>query len=149
VAEEEATAHLFAAKLWNYDWQANATFVYYKPFHELNGQWVYPPNKHADAYHASKWMTSTAHCTLPWTDRGVEWDWLAFYWNATSRDRPNYTKLSQLASIYSYACTGTWYLPCQYQDPSPSQILGAAALCLTSQQYSRLATTMNSFGVAW
>jgi hypothetical protein len=150
VAEEEGTAHFFSTELWNRNTEPNATFVYYKPFMGVNGGWSYPPMA-MGAYNPIRWMTTYPPCSTPWTDRGVEWDWLTFYWNVTARDRVDFTPLYSLAAIYMYACSGNFYTRCNYQDPTSTQIKAAAAALFgpSSSKYRRCASTMDNFGVAW
>jgi hypothetical protein len=116
-AANEGFAHFFATKLFNNDQHAESIFVYYKPL-RFGGDWI-PPFA-ISGYIPVSFME--ALCTpSSFSHSGVEWDWLTFFYNVTSRDRPNYTTIPDLYRIYSRACSGdpTTGCPC-VPDPPPS-----------------------------
>lgn len=127
-SEIEGFGHAFATRIFNGGGQTNATFVYYKPFRQDSGVYLYPPFGR-DAYNPQQWMNS--HCSS--AGRGVEWDWLTFYTNVSSTSSSNATQFDELFDVYRQACTGSTSTNCNSQhvlwsslDASASTYYGGA-----------------------
>ncbi len=145
-AQQEGFAHAFASRVFNNPFQADGTFVYYKPFLPLFGPVQYPPIGR-DAFAAQRWMEN--YCLG--SQVGVEYDWLLFEYNVSSRDRENATDIPQLFDIYKMACTGTTTLKCAYnQDTIQWSDLRASAqgyYGAFDPRYQRFHVTGEDFGV--
>jgi hypothetical protein len=117
-AQLEGFAHAFASRVFNWTSDSNATFVYYKPFLYDSSFVGYPPLGF-DAYNPYLWMED--HCTS--SGRGVELDWLNFYYGVSSEDTANQTIFSNLFEIYMQTCTGNAGIACSGQDVQWSALL--------------------------
>jgi len=130
-ASLEGAAHYFSTKIWNNDSQANAKFVYYKKFQNVDGTITYPPYGY-EGFNPVKWMEN--HCSggPNWTGMGTEWDWLTFRYNIASRDRTNRTMSTDVNGIMNRACLGypgcdsNWSLPPGQYDGYTESIVDAA-----------------------
>jgi hypothetical protein len=157
VAQYEGFAHFFATKVWNNDTQADATFVYYKRFQNSETSFTEPPMA-KNGFDPIKWLettpgtgTSPPGCKTPWSGLGVEFDWLTFFYNVTSRDSgraATRTTLPDLYNIYELACGGTCT---NTTAPTGVQLYNAACTYFVSHSrltaWYRFRDTMTAHGV--
>jgi hypothetical protein len=89
------------------------------------------------------------HCTS--SGRGVEYDWMGFFYNVASSSSANNTTFSNLFDIYKRACTGSTITKCGNQDvqwnamDSNAQAYYGGPL---DQRYRRFHDTGINYGVA-
>lgn len=112
-AQTEGFGHFFASDVLNDGAQSNCTFNYYKEFLE-NGASVENPTlppvpkscitqvRWLEALHPNASGVPTS-CLM--ADRGVEWDWMNFYWSLRNKVSPY--SYAQIASVYTQTCGGT------------------------------------------
>jgi hypothetical protein len=150
-AQREGFAHAFAARMLNRTEQANAIFPYYKPvkfFATTNT--IFPP------VNMNLWSGSG---TGPWmfnkcpaAGRGVEWDWMIFFYRVASESSINYTTFNDLFNIYKRACTGGAG-SCSDQQVNWANLLSAAQAyyggSTTNPKYTRFRDMGVSGGVAF
>ncbi len=98
-AQVEGWAQFFGSTNLNVGSQSDCTFVYYKEFKMGNGVVQPVPNAKA-CYTPILWMET--YC--PATTRGVEWDWMNFYWRLDNKDAYAY---ADFKSVYQQACGGS------------------------------------------
>jgi hypothetical protein len=99
LAQFEGFAHAFATRAFNSWVQQDAVFVYYKAI-KLPFFGVVQPPRAISAVADYRWMESIC----PATSRGVELDWLSFFYRVSAESAPNYTSFAQLYDIYRLAC---------------------------------------------
>lgn len=80
-AQVEGWAQFFGSTNLNSGSQSNCTFVNYKEFKNPSGS-VQPVPNAKGCYSPVLWMET--YC--PATTRGVEWDWMNFYWRLDNKD---------------------------------------------------------------
>ena len=148
-AQIEGFAHAFSSRIFNSSSDANGTFVYYKPFLDdgLNSN---PPPQSFSTYYPEHWMQN--HC--PDADRGIEMDWMSFYFNVMSLATSNPTSPQDLFSIYRRACTGNPNSNCNNSHPMPWATLDQNAKTHfggspSNPNYLRFRDTGLDSGVAW
>jgi hypothetical protein len=100
-AEVEGFAQAFALRTFNRTNQFDPVMVYYKPFKfSAATNTVFPPLA-LDGWGAGTgWMRE--HCPEAW--KGVELDWMRFFFRVSSETSSNATKFSDIFSIYRRAC---------------------------------------------
>jgi hypothetical protein len=113
-AQQEGLAHYTAAVMWN-DWtQTNCSFAYYKTFKNANGTLTQPPMA-KECFTYVKWLET--YCQAP--DRGVEWDWLIFYFRISSGALSAASRITiqERHRLYRRACTGSPMTNCNTVSP--------------------------------
>jgi hypothetical protein len=148
-AQIEGFAHAFASRVFNWAGEANGTFVYYKPFLD-DGLGSNPPPQAFSTFYPDHWMEN--HC--PDANRGIEMDWMTFYFNAMSFASANETSTQDLFSIYRRACTGDPNSNCSHINPMPWTTLDQNAQThyggsSSDPRYVRFRDTAFDTGVAW
>jgi hypothetical protein len=118
-AQKEGFAHAFATRVFNSWVEPNATFVYYKPV--LTYGISYPPVPTA-IFNEYRWMENFC----PAEGRGVELDWLTFFYRVSSEGAPNYTSFKRLWDIYRRTCTGSTTGNCSGQEVQWGNLLANA-----------------------
>ncbi|MDJ0763444.1 MAG: hypothetical protein QNJ97_10685 [Myxococcota bacterium] len=115
-AQSEGFAHFISSAVFNKrnTTDQNGFFGYYKPIN-------YPPGRidctddvcPVDLTQFERWWHTW--CDTSWNDRGVEWDWLVFFWNLwTADDSSRYSITDildvweRLISSYSHYSDWTW-----------------------------------------
>ncbi len=143
-AQMEGFAHAFASRVFNSPFEANGTFVYYKPFEFWPGAFLYPPVGR-NAFAMVHWMET--HCLA--SARGTEFDWLTFEYNISSHNQSNPTDLPQLFDIYKRACTGNPSINCGGQNVQWETLRLAAQTHYgaANPRYVRFRDTGMSYGV--
>jgi hypothetical protein len=107
VAQNEGFAHLVALDAMNYDGESDASFVYYKNFlhpHDTGDPDGQPPPIQFNGRLARKWMET--HCNLSTPYRGVEMDWMGFYY-AVHSTTSNWYTFAQIKDVYTQTCGGS------------------------------------------
>jgi hypothetical protein len=145
----EGFAHAYSSRIFNNDNEANGYFAYYKPFltpYVTPNQTVYPPMWFATLWDA-KFMSS--YCGA--SNKGIELDWMQFYYQLTARQTINKTSISQLFSIYKLACTGSINTKCNNQTVTWEKLRAAAQTYwgTGSALYNRFRDTGIAAGVNW
>jgi hypothetical protein len=148
-AQVEGFAQAFAARTFNYTSQTNASFVYYKPFMtDIWGSVDYPP-VWFDAYSPALWMETNCFAS----NRGVEMDWMNFYYRVAAESASTPVSFTQIFGIYNRACTGNPATKCDNQTVSWSGLSSSALTHFggsTSNPYYRQFTDWGSdSGVAY
>ncbi len=102
-AQQEAYAHLYAARTINDGAEIDMIFPYYKEFRLDDGTIMHPPVVVSVAAAPGgpyfRWMEG--HCLQ--SNSGTELDWLVFYYQ-THRWTPSPFSMSDLRSLYRQAC---------------------------------------------
>ncbi|MCC6213812.1 MAG: hypothetical protein IT376_03015 [Polyangiaceae bacterium] len=133
-AQIEGWAHFVAARLFNNKSESNCTYVYYKEFLESGDEFpaILPPPLGRSCWNPIRWMES--YCVA--NNRGVEWDWLNFYWKVNSTGGTATISVSQLYDIYRRAC-GTYPASCNSSNTvNWTQALAGAYVHFGSNQYN-------------
>jgi hypothetical protein len=118
-SEIEGFGHFFASDIFNNGADNNCTFVYYKEFLEdgaTTGTW---PPVAKSCFNTVQWMNN--HCGQ--NERGVEWDWLGFYWHVHNKTSTAYS-YANIATVFKQACGGTF---CEGTDSVSWSTLKTAA----------------------
>jgi len=157
-AQGEGFAHAFATRAFNSTSQTNGTIRYYKEFKNTDGS-VTPPPVSKDAYNKARWHE--LRCTTE-ARRGVEWDWLTFFFNVSNTSASYATTFDEINEIYRVACDKGILDQCdimdspQWNDPPPPEdpdeftsLQEAAQEVLTSNQFNRFRNTGQEWGVDW
>jgi hypothetical protein len=97
-ARKEGFAHFFATHMFNWHWEEDCRFAYYKEWMDASGI-VHAPPVDIDCDVPVRWMQS--YCPGP--DAGVEHDWLGFFW-ALLDDPDTHAGIAELHGIFD-ACT--------------------------------------------
>jgi hypothetical protein len=119
-AQAEGFAHAFATRAFNNWVEQNGTFVYYKPFLAFG---VSQPPVPVNMFTDFRWMES--FCTAE--GRGVELDWVTFFYRVSAEFAPNYTPFTKLFDIYRRTCSGNTTTNCTAtQDPQWAGLLANA-----------------------
>jgi hypothetical protein len=100
-AELEGFAHGFASRVYNYPYDWNASFTYYKPFLDDWSTFWFAPVAF-DSFTSAQWLEN--HCVD--SAAGVEMDWMAFYYSVTTELFSGSLTMQDLFSIYRRTCTG-------------------------------------------
>lgn len=107
-AETEGWAQFYATRLFNNQQEGHGTFVYYKQAWINLGFWeVAQPPVAFNAYYNGTWMED--RCLAD--DRGVELDWLNFFWNVHTAPEGSVARLSvdELTNVWAAAgYQGRW-----------------------------------------
>jgi hypothetical protein len=154
----EGYAHATATRAFNTDNSTgNAIFAYYKPWRGFDSdasdpEITYPPVPFTLAATAQlRWMAN--RCPTGATNKGIEYDWLRFYYAISVASIANPTTFNDLASIYRRACTGSPTGECVFGSHSPTwSSLTAAALAhyggsATNAKFVRFRDSGAAFGV--
>jgi hypothetical protein len=122
-AEFEGFAQAFALRTFNRTNQFDPVMVYYKPFKfSAATNTVFPPLA-LDGWGAGTgWMRE--HCPEAW--KGVELDWMRFFFRVSSDTSSNPTRFSDIFAIYRRACGGTTVRCDGFDDISWEHLLVAA-----------------------
>ena len=108
----EGFAHFYAARILNAPASSTPQFIYYKEAWSGTITPFAPPFA-VNPLQYQKWMEN--NCTTnPQTNKGVEADWMSFYYN-TNVASSNNTSLTDLGDIYRRAC-GTSPTNCNQQN---------------------------------
>lgn len=97
-AQVEGWGHFFAAYSTNNPAHAQCMFGYYKQFREDDGTVWYPPVLKS-CYAETKWLNN--HCATNSANKGVEYDWMNFYWRLMAKDGYSF---ADFARVYKKAC---------------------------------------------
>ena len=135
VGAKEGFAQFYGDKLYNFDTEPNATFVYYKPFPNSTtpGDDAPPPvakDGFGDYYNNPgpdlRW--NMKKCGGGYNGTSVEYDWMRFYYNIGSQDSgraATRTQMLDLFAIYKLAC-GTQCTPSNYTNVAFNSLNSAA-----------------------
>lgn len=102
-AQHEGFGHFYGTKLFNNLTQNDAKFVYYKHF-MLNTA-AEPPPVPANALNRYRWMELNCDPGAQ-TDRGVELDWLTFYYEVHTQTSQKFS-MADIRDVYRKACGDT------------------------------------------
>jgi hypothetical protein len=145
----EGFAQAYAARVFNDDGQANATFVYYKPFLTPynNPNYTMNPPMSFNAFTNNRFMSN--YCGA--AGKGIELDWMQFYYQLTARATINKTEMSYLFSIYKIACTGNQATKCNNQTVTWEKLRAAASTFWGANSfiYAKFRDTGINAGVNW
>jgi hypothetical protein len=143
-AQNEGWANFYAVNLFNNPNHSDAYFAYYKevflpPFFFLD-----PPVK-VNTYAPIQWMRT--YCPL--ASRGVELDWLQFYWWVRNKGVSSVRySFANFNSVYRRACTGGSGACTNEHDALWSQLVNAInALPLSADKRQHWVTTGANYGV--
>jgi hypothetical protein len=104
VAQSEGFSHFYATDLFNNPSHTVAWFPYCKEWHYDGQGHGYPPPNKVQAYASgSRWFWLKNHCLE--FDRGVELDWLGFYYELHNKTSNKFS-LYQIGDVYREACNG-------------------------------------------
>jgi hypothetical protein len=98
----EGFAHAFAVRVFNRTTDFNGNMVYYKPFKWTATSTPLIPPLALDAWGATPgpWMKN--NCVE--AGKGVELDWMVFFYRISTEAQANFTRFDELFSIYQRAC---------------------------------------------
>lgn len=150
----EGFAHFFASRIWNDRSGYGGIFTYYKhflqPMPNLPPVNVPPPFARI-ASGVLHWLDVRCGAE-PQVGRGVEWDWLMFYYDVNTGAAADRTPLGgappNLGTIYERAC-GTPGTPCKSQKVPYASLLGSAAVEFggNDPRFIRFRDTGNTHGI--
>jgi len=153
-AQSEGFAHAFAARVFNFDSQADGLFTYYKPFkspYSVPNPTLGPPLG-IRMFWDTKFMSN--FCSSGSAGKGIEFDWMQFFYKVTALQTPNRVSVQDLFFMYRHACAnGNWWATCSADDPNStvswSKLLTAAQLLYgaTDPRYIRFRDTGVAVGV--
>lgn len=144
----EGFAQAYAARVFNEDSQANATFVYYKPFFTPynNPNYKMNPPMSFSAFSNNRFMSN--YCGA--ANKGVELDWMQFYYQLTAQATLNKTEMSYLFSIYKLACTNNVNTKCNGQTVTWEKLRATAQTYWGGNPiYTKFRDTGVNAGVNW
>lgn len=128
-ANNEGFAHFYSSNLFNNPSESNCTFVYYKTMKSWNSllnKFVDkdPPagvSCYTPASSSERWLYD--QCPDARTNKGVELDWLRFFWEMHNKTTYAYV-FDDINRTFREACTGSTSLPCNgnsvFFDEPPS-----------------------------
>jgi hypothetical protein len=139
-SQAEGFAQLYSSRLFNDPAGADCWFGYYKEFTDSSGA-VHDPPYPVNCKQQVKWMEN--QCLA--SNRGVEYDWLEFYYDINTAPAAEKTILPDLWQVYLGACGPN----CDGADPGWTQVKNSALAYYggTSAKYSRVVASGNNFGV--
>lgn len=144
----EGFAQAYAARVFNIDSQPNATFVYYKPFFTPynNPNYKMNPPMSFSAFSNNKFMSN--YCGA--ANKGIELDWMQFYYQLTASATLNKTEMSYLFSIYRLACTNNVNTKCNGQTVTWEKLRATAQTYWGGNPiYTKFRDTGVNAGVNW
>ncbi len=113
-AQVEGFAHAFSARVFNFDGQNDGIFTHYKPF--LSPYSAPNPTFNPPIGFRMLWDTKfmSNFCSAGSTGKGIELDWMQFFYKVTALQTPNRTSLTDLFLLYHHACSNgtSWSMKC-------------------------------------
>jgi hypothetical protein len=101
-AQVEGFAHAFALRTFNRTNQFDPVMVYYKPVKwNATSNPMLPPMA-LDGWGASPGPWMRPRCAE--AGKGVEWDWMVYFYRVSTESQSNHTKFQDLFNIYRRAC---------------------------------------------
>ena len=148
--ELEGFAHAFSSRVFNRDNETNGLFVYYKPFLSpyVTPNQTYNPPILVWPLADNKFMSNFCGAS----GKGVELDWLQFFYQISALQTSNSVAIQDLLYIYRYACTNSFSSKCSSQVVTWSRLLaGAQALygSTSDARYQTFSNTGVAAGVNW
>jgi hypothetical protein len=99
-AQHEGFAQAFAGRVFNMPSQSDAIHVYYKPFAEDTWESPALPPSAFDLLDQPRWRQTKCNVV----DRGVEMDWMTFFYALTMEYSSDSVPMSEIFSLYRLAC---------------------------------------------
>jgi hypothetical protein len=98
-AENEGWAHFFSSAVFNNRTAANGWFGYYKEINDNDGEYDCEDLPcPIDVTNDVRWMEH--ECSTGYTYRGVEWDWLTFFWGLWTEDATYKYTMTQITDVW-------------------------------------------------
>ena len=101
-AQVEGFAQMFASRVFNNPSQGDAKLIYYKPI-ALDG-WFDPKWPPQPVEMNNNYLWRNTNC--PAANKGVEMDWMGFFYALTMEYTSDSVPMSDLAGLYRHACGG-------------------------------------------
>jgi hypothetical protein len=101
-AQTEGFAHAFAVRSFNRTDQFDPKMIYYKPVKfNATSNTVFPPLS-LDSWGAYPGPWMRPNCAE--AGRGVEWDWMVYFFRVSTETSANYSRFQDIFNIYRRAC---------------------------------------------